>query len=385
MKTANDIMKTKIITSEPEETIRDVISKMEKHGVKEIPVVEEGKFLGMVTYYDILDIFRATPEEKIFRLMVKPPKAKKDNEINDIMTLMVKSGMEAIPIVEDEKLIGLISDYDLLKELLNDEKIKNLKIKDVMNESIKQVKENEPVSEARRIMRFNRWERLPIVNEEGKCLGMISSIDILKNFYKFPKEKIGREDRKGESQNPLAMPVKSFMQKEFPKITPENSVSEALKEMLENEIKGIPVLNEDEQVLGIFERWYILDKLVERKFKDGVWLNFSGYNLKIETIDLIKEHLKPDIVRIKRICDDVERIDIHIKKIHGSKPNEGSFEVNLHLHKKAGKGEVITQKEPWQGYNLIYTLKDAFRKMEELLKNRYPKRTKQRNNTNKAQ
>ncbi len=374
MKTVEDIMNTNLITSGPEETIKNTVSKMEKHGIKEIPILENGEYVGMATYYDILDVFRANPEEKISRLMIKTPKVEKDTDIDELITLMVKSGLEAIPIVEDKKLVGLISDYDLLNKMRNTEKIKELKIKDVMNDSVKLLKENDPVSEARRIMRFHKWERLPIVDENGKCIGMVSSIDILKNFYKFPKEKIGRGDRVGEKENPLSLPIKNFMETEFPKVTPEKDVSRVLKKLLEKQMKGVPVLDDNGYVIGVFERWYVLDKIVERKFKDGVWLNFSGYDLKIETVDLISENLKPEITRMKRICDDLERIEIHIKKIHGSKPKQGSFEVKIHLHKKAGRGKVVTQKEPWQGYNLIYTLKDAFKKMEEQIRSKYKKR-----------
>lgn len=374
MKTAKDVMNTNLITSNPEETIKDTVSKMEKHGIKEIPILEDGVYVGMATYYDILDVFRANPEEKISRLMIKTPKADEDMDIDELITLMVKSGLEAIPILENEKIIGLVSDYDILNKMIDSEKIEDIKIKDVMNESIKLLKENDPVSEARRIMRFHRWERLPIVDENGKCIGMISSIDILKNFYRFPKEKMGREDRAGKKENPLSLPVKNFMETEFPKINPDKTISEALKELLERKIKGVPVLDDNGYVIGIFERWYVLDKLVERKFRDGVWLNFSGYDLKIETVDLIKENLKPEITRMKKICEDLERIEVHIKKIHGSKPNQGSFEVKIHLHKKAGRGKVVTQKEPWQGYNLIYTLKDSFKKMEEQIRSKYKKR-----------
>ncbi len=374
MKTAKDVMNENIITLGPDKTIRETVSKMEKHGIKEIPITENEKILGMVTYYDILDIFRATPEEKISRLMINPPKVEKDEKLEKIITIMVKSGIEAIPVVENEKIIGLISDYDILKNITEDERLKEMKISDVMNESVKLLNEDDPISKARRIMRFHKWERLPIVDKNGKCLGMISSIDILKSFYRFPKEKMGREDRAGKKTNPLLAPVKNLMEKEFPKLNPEDSVSKSLKEILEKQLKGVPVLDKNNYAIGVFERWNILDNLVERKFKEGVWLNFSGYDLKIETVDLIREHIKPEIRRMKKMCEDLEKINVHIKKIHGSKPNEGSFEVNLHLHKKAGKGKVVTQKEPWQGYNLIYTLKDAFRKMEEQVRSKYKKR-----------
>jgi len=350
LKTAKDIMTKNVKTASPDEQIKKVVSKMERYGIKEVPIVENGIFVGMVTYYDILDFVRADPEEKVSTLMIKPPIVSPDTPIGDVITLMVKTGVEAIPVLDGEKLVGLISDYDILKSLLNDRRIKGLKVRDVMEEEIKVLTEDESVSEARRWMRHNRWNMLPVVDEEGKLLGAITSLDILRTFYKKPKEKLGRKDRAGKAINPFSMPVKSLIIRDLPEVKPKDSVSNVLKSLLDRNMKGVPVVDDEKKVVGLFERWKVLDKLAERKFKEGVWLHFSGFPLKIETIELIKDYLKSDIRKMKQICPDLESINIHIKKIHGATPEKWNYEIKVHLLKSAGRGEVVTSKEPWYGY-----------------------------------
>jgi len=374
LKTAKDIMTKNVKTASPDEQIKKVVSKMERYGIKEVPIVENGIFVGMVTYYDILDFVRADPEEKVSTLMIKPPIVSPDTPIGDVITLMVKTGVEAIPVLDGEKLVGLISDYDILKSLLNDRRIKGLKVRDVMEEEIKVLTEDESVSEARRWMRHNRWNMLPVVDEEGKLLGAITSLDILRTFYKKPKEKLGRKDRAGKAINPFSMPVKSLIIRDLPEVKPKDSVSNVLKSLLDRNMKGVPVVDDEKKVVGLFERWKVLDKLAERKFKEGVWLHFSGFPLKIETIELIKDYLKSDIRKMKQICPDLESINIHIKKIHGATPEKWNYEIKVHLLKSAGRGEVVTSKEPWYGYNLMFTLQDAFNRLLTQLQKKYKKR-----------
>jgi CBS domain-containing protein len=373
MRLAKDIMTKKIITASPNEKISKIVSKMEKYGIKEIPIVNKGKFVGMVTYYDILDYVRIDPNEKASTLMIKPPSATPNTSINDIIELMVKTGVEAIPILEEDKLVGLISDYDILKSMVNKQKLKRIKVREVMEESVKLLKENDPVSLARRIMRHKRLEKLPIVDENGKLIGVITSMDILTKFYKQPI-KIGRKDKPGKEASILMIPVKSLMRTNIPEIHPEDRVSYALKKLFEYNLKGVPVVDDIGRVIGLFERWKVLDKLIVRKFKEGVWLNFSGFPLSVETIEILKEYLSSDIRRMKILCPELQSIDVHIKKMHGATPEKWNYEVHVHLRKKAGKGEVVTNKEAWYGYNLMFTLQDAFDRLINILEKKCKKK-----------
>jgi len=375
MITAKDIMVKKLITASPKEQIKKIVSKMEKYGVKEIPIVEKGKFIGMITYYDILDFVRIDPNEKVSTLMIKPPSVDIKTEISKIIELMLKTGVEAIPVInEDNKLVGLISDYDILKKMLNHSKIKKLRVRDVMNESIKLLREDDSISLARRVMRHNKWEKLPIVNSDGKLLGVITSMDILTRFYKIPKEKMGKQDKSGKSINLLMLPVKALMKKNIPEAHPKERLTSALNKIFEAKIKGMPVTDDEGRVIGIFERWSVLNKLIERRFKEGVWLNFSGFSLPIETIEILKNYLSSDIKRMKTLCPNLKKIDIHIKKIHGASPEKWNYEVHVHLI-KTGKNNATSQ-DVWYGYNLMFTLKDAFNRLITQLQKEHNKKFK---------
>jgi len=212
-------------------------------------------------------------------------------------------------------------------------------------------------------MRYHRWHKLPIVDSNNKLMGMITSMDILTAFYKNPKERIGSTDSTANKTNPLMLPVSGFMKTNIPELSMEDNVSDVLKKLLNKRLKGAPIVDKSKRVIGMFERWSVLDQLIEKKYKDGVWLNFSGFPLKVETVDLVKDYLSADVKKMKRLCPKLESIDTHIKKLHGATPEKWNYEIKVKLKKSAGKAETVSGKEAWYGYNLMFTIKDAFNKL----------------------
>ncbi|MFH1211012.1 MAG: CBS domain-containing protein [archaeon] len=55
-KPVKDVMVKDLVTIEPKEDIHTAIKKMAKNGVKQLPVTEEGKLLGILTWKDVLTV-----------------------------------------------------------------------------------------------------------------------------------------------------------------------------------------------------------------------------------------------------------------------------------------------------------------------------------------
>lgn len=52
--TAADIMTKSVVTTDPDKDIRDAIDLMIKHKIKKLPVIQEGKLVGIITASDII-------------------------------------------------------------------------------------------------------------------------------------------------------------------------------------------------------------------------------------------------------------------------------------------------------------------------------------------
>ena len=375
MKTAKEIMNKNLVTLPENETILKASNTMKQEDVKEIPLVDnKNRLKGMITYYDILDFVRADPEEKISTLKFMPPTVEEDESIESVARLMLRTAVEAIPVVKDEKIVGIISDYDLLNAYKQNSKIKSMKVKDVMEEEINLLKEDETISRARRIMRFNNWDRLPVIDGEGKNLGLVLSLDIIETFFTQPKEKMSRADKSGNRDNPFAMPVKSIMRKNIPEISLNDDLSEAIEKLLDKKLKGAQVLDKNRKVVGAIFRINVLDSLIEKKVREGVWIKFSGLLLKTDTLEALKKYLGSEIRKLKTLMPDLETIKIHIKKLHGATEEKWNYEIDVMLVTASGNVETVTNQKAHYGYNLRYTLQEALDRLCKLVERKYGKR-----------
>ena len=372
MKLAKDVMTSKIVTISSDETIARAVSSMDKHDVKEVPVVDEkNELIGEITYYDILDSPRTDADAKVHTLLIKPPTAVPESDLSDIARLIIDSGVEAVPIIKERKLVGIVSDYDILKESMNDKRIKDLKVKEIMRTPPRFFHGDEPISTARRIMRYTNVDRLPVVTEDGRSLGMILSMDILRAFYRGPTEKVGPRDRIGGIVSPLNLPIKGFMRTDIPEVHMDELVPSVVKKMLEKHLRGLQVLDNNNKVVGLVFRLDVLDRLFEKKYRDGVWVNFSGEPLPYDTVEAVKEYITSDVKRIKILLPSLVSVDIHIKKIHAATPDKWNYEANVSLVKSSGNNEIISAL---YGYNIMFTLKDALEKLIKKLERKYKER-----------
>ncbi|MDO8648031.1 MAG: IMP dehydrogenase [Candidatus Diapherotrites archaeon] len=106
----------------------------------------------------------------------------------EIKALRLVHGFSAFPVVEGQRLVGIITKRDIVFEDDESKKAKELMSKDLIT-----VNRMVGLDEAREILRKNKVEKLPIVDSEGNLKGLITSTDV-NNEKKFPNS---NKDSKG--------------------------------------------------------------------------------------------------------------------------------------------------------------------------------------------
>jgi CBS domain-containing protein len=122
---AKEIM-NKIVTAATKKTNgRDLAVKLLSGMYSGLPVVDEGKVVGVVTEFDLL---KATGEGKDLKLifaediMTKDPICvEEETSVKEIIELMTGKNIIRVPVVRKEKLIGVISRCDILNSLIQPE------------------------------------------------------------------------------------------------------------------------------------------------------------------------------------------------------------------------------------------------------------------------
>jgi predicted transcriptional regulator len=113
---AEEIMNKKIISVKPNEDIKGAIGKMKKYNISQMPVVDDHKTLGLISESILLDALIQEKGRKVSDIMEEsPPIVSKQTSVKVISNLLTH--FPTVLVSEEGKLIGLITKADLLEKL----------------------------------------------------------------------------------------------------------------------------------------------------------------------------------------------------------------------------------------------------------------------------
>lgn len=129
----SSIMTTNLITLDVEESLAKAEHLFKKYKIRHIPVIENDKIIGMISLNDILRISFADgayrEEENISssiyemftirQLMIgNLETVSPDATIKEVAELLMKREFHSLPVVENDRLKGMVTTTDLIKYLL---------------------------------------------------------------------------------------------------------------------------------------------------------------------------------------------------------------------------------------------------------------------------
>jgi CBS domain-containing protein len=116
-----ELMTTRIVSVEPLSTVKDAALLMNKHNIGAVPVVENGSVRGMLTDRDI--VLRCVAEGKdATNIKVNEicssgaVSVKSTQSVKDAMHVMSTEQVRRLPVVDDGKIIGMLSFADIARE-----------------------------------------------------------------------------------------------------------------------------------------------------------------------------------------------------------------------------------------------------------------------------
>lgn len=360
----NAIMSKKVVTAKPDVLLRNVISLMDKYDFKEIPIADkQDKLLGLVSYFDILNMVKFQGDSKISNFMsTRNPFIKADMDELDAIKLIVNSGNPGLPVVNSaKKIVGFVSDYDLLKFYKDDKSIANLTVNDFGVKTVSAVREDANISEVRKLMTYNKVDRLPVVDKNGKFVGTVLSIDILRMFYIDKPHKIGKFYIRTNVDKIMDTGIDSLIRPSV-KIGLDSLVKDAIEVMIKNHIVGLSVVNSEGAPIGVIDRQMILKKIIELSEKGTYKINISGEGLNSIIVQELSSVIKNNLKILPRALKSVHEVKVYVKAVHKDL-GEGKIEMSLNVIKDGGNINIKRV-----GYDLMITLIDCLDTAGQLLK-----------------
>jgi CBS domain-containing protein len=104
--------------------------------------------------------------------------ATREMTLQEVATLMRDGDMGSLPVTENGKLIGIVTDRDIVVRAVAEGKDFQTKVGDVMTTEVFSVKADDYVFEAIRLMGDRQVRRVPVINENGELAGIIAMADV---------------------------------------------------------------------------------------------------------------------------------------------------------------------------------------------------------------
>jgi CBS domain-containing protein len=103
-----------------------------------------------------------------------------DTPVTDLAKLMRKNDIGAIPIGEDDQLIGMVTDRDIVCKGLAEDSFdaRRATARDVMTPGIHCCREDDDLAKAVRHMEALKIRRLPVINQSKRMVGILSLGDV---------------------------------------------------------------------------------------------------------------------------------------------------------------------------------------------------------------
>jgi CBS domain-containing protein len=184
--TVRDIMVEDVAYVTVPGTREDVMEACKENYISGVPVVKEGNVVGVVTRQDLL---RNPTEEQVALLMTRDPVLiGPDATIAEAARVIRSHGIRRLPVVEDGKLVGLVTVADFIRAIATwDAPISRY----IRNKTVA-LWDEMPLAIAGRLMELAKVKAVPVLNSALELAGLITDQDLINAAV--IEEGMGRSD-----------------------------------------------------------------------------------------------------------------------------------------------------------------------------------------------
>jgi CBS domain-containing protein len=108
----------------------------------------------------------------------------------DAIKLLAEKGIGAVPVMEGERLVGMLSERDYARKvILKGKSSQDTPVRDIMSTDVVTVEPHQTNEECMELMTHERIRHLPVM-ENGKLIGILSIGDLVKDIISEQQETI---------------------------------------------------------------------------------------------------------------------------------------------------------------------------------------------------
>lgn len=246
MVAAKDIMRM-VMPVKPDDSAAKARAMVRKWGNRALPVLDGNKIVGIVSRGDILGITSSKTNIAVKDIMNKNViSIEPDEDLFSVAKKIIKTGARQMPIVENSIFRGIVTSSDIIRVFVDyDYNPVKKNIREVMQTNVVFVSPDDHISKVWDKMRSGEFSGFPVI-KKGKVIGFISRRDIfLRGGVRLSKES-------GKSR---VSTVSKIMKQLVVVVTTDKTIKEVAKIMIDKNVIRLPIVDSEKnmKLIGIVD------------------------------------------------------------------------------------------------------------------------------------
>ena len=264
-----NIMSENVVSIDKNLNICDCLRMMYKDNLSRIPVTSTNEnkkvLVGIISEKDIADKLgsakygnMAPSHFHVSTVMVKDLiTVDEDDELTDVAKILIEKNIGAIPVLSDGEMVGIVTKSDFIY-LCKAKAYEKISVKDIMTTDIVSISADDRLIHARKVIMDSKIGRL-LLTEDNELAGIITSKDIAKAFVSFRKH----TPDKYQASQIKELIAGDFMSTNVDTISQDATIPQLADAMIETGYNGYPVVDYDDQIIGIVTQSDLLKLIYE--------------------------------------------------------------------------------------------------------------------------
>jgi len=275
-------------------------------------ITKNGRYSGIIDDRNLrLKTVQSPAKTKCKTVIVKPPVLTKDTGILERIDAFLLGHFKALPVInERDKPIGITTRVELLDDMIKNNLMPRLHVKELMNAPVYTLDYKKSVGEAKLKMKKYRAGRL-IITRMGNAIGTFSTFDLARETLR-PRKKQRMATVISTSTGYDDLPVSGLYRSDLTTIKSDSTVEQAARKMIRKEVSSVVIVSGKKHI-GVVSAIDIF-KVIKKATKKTMDVGISG--LDDETI-LYRDAIREDVEKVANIFAEtygIRRVNVHVKK-----------------------------------------------------------------------
>ena len=244
-----EIMSSQLVTIGPNQDLAYAHQMMMWSNVRHLPVVDGSRLVGMLSDRQLLEaVLSSSGSTRIYEVMA-PPKhvASPEEDLGHAAARMATARLDALPVVSDDKLVGILTTTDVLAErgklFFKSGRLDVPDVGTIMRQPVKAAHVDDGLDVAIGTMVEEDIRHLPVIDGDRRVVGLLTDRDV--------RSAVGDPLEALRTEGALDLTVEDVMNRSPMLIARDASLVDLAACFLDDRVGALPVVDEDEVLVGI--------------------------------------------------------------------------------------------------------------------------------------